>query len=88
MVRAPRYLHLPRQILWFDFEDIAICICCYVLWMVLSSWFVVPMCIGIPYAFMKVKASKPRGFLRHLLYQYGFYGLKGYPPPMTVRFEE
>lgn len=87
-VRVPRYLHLPVQILWFDMEDIAILMCCYVLWMVLSSWYVLPLVIIGPYSFMKLKATKPRGFMRHILYQYGFAKLKGYPPAMAERFEE
>jgi len=88
MAMVPRYLHLPVQVLWFDMEDIAILLVSYSLWMLFSSWYVVPVVIGFPYLFMKIKSSKPRGFLRHTLYQYGFASLKGYPPAMTERYEE
>ena len=88
MAMVPRYLHLPVQILWFDMEDIAILLASYSIWMVFSSWYVIPIVIGVPLMFMRIKSSKPRGFLQHALYQYGFASVKGYPPPMTDRFEE
>ncbi len=87
-VPVPRYLHLPIQILWFDMEDIAVFIVSYVLAMAMSSIYVLPFCIALPVLFMRVKSRRPRGFLRHLLYQYGFQKLEGYPPAMTSRFEE
>lgn len=88
MAMVPRYLHLPVQILWFDMEDISVVLVSYTLWMLLNSWYVVPVCIAVPVLFMRIKASRPRGFLRHLLYRYGFSSLKGYPPALVDRFEE
>ena len=87
-VPVPRYLHLPVQILWFDKEDVAVIMVSYVFWMILSSWYVLPIVVLLPWYFKHLKATKPRGFLRHVLYQYGFASLKGYPSPMTERFEE
>lgn len=86
--RVPRYLHLPVQILWFDMEDISIILVCYVFWMITDSWYVLPLVVLVPYLFKKVKQSKPRGFLRHMLYVYGFQKLEGYPSPQTRKFHE
>jgi len=86
--RVPRYLHLPVQILWFDVEDIAIGIVMYVFAMVIDRWWVYPAVVLVPYLFMSLKAGKPRGYLRHLLYTYGFQKLEGYPLPTVTKFEE
>jgi len=88
MARVPRYLHLPLQVLWFDTEDIAVILVCYVMWMVVSSWLIVPFVVLAPFLFMKIKATRPRGFLRHKLYRAGFSQLRGYPPPHARRFRE
>jgi hypothetical protein len=87
-VRLPRYLHLPVQLLWFDMEDLAVLGVCYLMWLLFSSWLVAPLIVVGPWLFMRIKARRPRGFLRHQLYQYGFARLAGYPPPLTGRFEE
>ena len=86
--RVPRYLHLPVQILWFDPEDIAIGFVMYVFALTIDRWFMWPLVVLVPYAFMRLKAGKPRGFLRHLLYVYGFQKLDGYPLPTVTKFEE
>ena len=87
-VRVPRYLHLPVQILWFDMEDIAIIIVSYTLWLLLDSWMLIWMVVLVPWLFRSMKADKPRGYLRHILYAYGFQKLKRYPPPQTLEFNE
>lgn len=81
-------MHLPVQILWFDVEDIAIGIVMYVFAMVIDRWWVYPLVILVPYLFMSMKEGKPRGYLRHLLYTYGFQKLEGYPLPTVTKFEE
>ena len=87
--RVPRYLHLPVQVLWFDIEDIALGILAYVVFvLVIDKWWGYPMVVLVPYAFMSLKAGKPRGYLRHLLYSYGFQKLEGYPLPTVSKFEE
>lgn len=86
--RVPRYLHLPIQILWFDVEDIAITLVAYMFWLIIDSIWILPMVGLAPYFFMKMKATKPRGWMRHMLYRSGFVKLKGYPPPLTTKYEE
>jgi len=87
-VKVPRYLHLPVQILWFDLEDIAVLIVMYVIWMLMDKFALLPIFIVAFYLFHKLKVSKPRGFLRHILYEFGFMKLDGYPTLQVVRFDE
>lgn len=87
-VRVPRYLHKPIQILWFDVEDIALIVVMYVLWLVIDRWWILPAVVLVPYWFRELKLRKPRGYLRHLLYQFGFERLRGYPPPASREFRE
>lgn len=86
--RVPRYLHLPVQILWFDMEDVGVAGASYALWLALDSWLALPIVVLVPLLFMKVKAGKPRGFLRHLLYRYGFTKMDLYPPPNVTAYHE
>jgi len=86
--RVPRYLHLPLQVLWFDMEDIGVILVMYVFWLMLDHWFGLVLLVFVPYWFKKLKESKPRGYLRHVLYRYGFQKLKAYPSPASRVFHE
>jgi hypothetical protein len=86
--RVPRYLHLPVQFLWFDLEEVGLIIVCYMLAMIVDSWYAAPFVVLVPWFFKKVKANKPRGFLRHALYAYGFQHMRGYPSPLIRSFYE
>lgn len=86
--RVPRYLHLPLQVLWFDMEDIGVILVMYVFWLMIDHWSGLVLLVLVPRLFMSVKANKPRGFLRHILYRYGFAKLKDYPSPQTRVFHE
>lgn len=85
--RIPQYLHLPLQLLWFDSEELMIIMVLYVFGLVFGGWAWAGIVIG-PYLYIQVKRKKPRGFLRHLLYQAGLYRLDGYPEPHSSRFWE
>ena len=87
-VQVPRYLHEPIRILWFDLEDLGVILLGYFFWLMLESWLVIPIAVLVPAWFIRLKRSKPRGYLGHLLYYYGFSNLKGYPPPTTREFHE
>ena len=86
--RVPRYLHLPVQILWFDMEDIGLILVTYVAWLLVDVMWLLPMVVLVPWLFRTMKAEKPRGVLRHLLYSYGFQKLDMYPSPHTREYEE
>lgn len=87
-VRVPRYLHLPQQILWFDMEDLALMGCLYFLWLLVDHWAVLVLSVLAIWQFKSLKAEKPRGFVRHILYRYGFIKVKVYPSPTVKVFKE
>lgn len=88
MVRVPRYLHEPVKIIFFDQEDIMLLGMGYVLWLLAGTIYVIPISVLVPYLLIRYKKSKPRGYLRHLLYAFGFSKMKGYPLPTTTDFHE
>jgi hypothetical protein len=45
-----------------------------------------PSVVLVPWWFRDFRLRKPRGYLRHVLYQLGFERLRGYPPPSIRRF--
>lgn len=81
-------LHLPVQILWFDLEDIAVFLVMYVLWLLIDSIYLLPAVVLVPFYLRKYKASKPRGYLQHLLFEFGLRDMPDYPPPVVSKFEE
>lgn len=86
-IKVPQYMHMPLQILWFDTGEIMVIMVLYVFGLIFGGWAWLSVIIG-PYLYIQVKRRKPRGFLRHLLYQLGFYRLDGYPSPHTNEFYE
>ncbi len=85
--KVPQYLHLPVQVLWFDMEEVMVITLLYVVAVIFGGWTWLALFVG-PFYYMQVKRRKPRGFLRHFLYQVGIYQLDGYPPPYSRRFYE
>ena len=86
-VRVPQYMHMPMQLLWFDTEEITIIVVCYIFGVVFGGYAWLFLFIG-PVFYIQVKRRKPRGFLVHQLYRFGFAHLKGYPEPQALQFYE
>ena len=86
-VRLGQYLHLPRQILWFDIVEAGMIVIFYILALVFGGFFYVLMFMG-PFFLISYKRGKPRGFFLHLLYDFGLVEIKGYPPPTALTFHE
>lgn len=85
--RFPRYLSAPFQVLWFETDELAIILMCFVLAMLFGSLFWIGLFAG-PYYYGKLKKSYPRGFLKHTLYFIGLSSLKGYPTYFEKEFSE
>lgn len=85
--RMTEYLHLPLKILWFDVNEWTIFGICYVLAMkvggvtwfsfFLAKFFIIPMA-----------RECGRGVFKHVLYEYGWIRIKGYPSSMARVFYE
>jgi hypothetical protein len=86
--RLSLLLHLQLQILWFQVEDIAVIAVSYTLWLMLDSWRWIWIVVALPWLVMTIKAEKPRGYLRHVLYGIGLQKLEHYPRPDIEVFHE
>jgi predicted membrane-bound mannosyltransferase len=83
----PQYLHRPFRIGWFESDELLLMIAMYLIAVVsyIKVFFAIPVVI---YLYKKEKARRPRGFMRHFLFNLGFIGIKGYPSAFCDRFEE
>lgn len=86
-IRVPQYLHLPLQILWFDSEEVAIIIICYLFGLIFGGYAWLTPVLG-PCLYIYVKRRNPRGYLIHTCYRLGFADLKGYPGYQAREFYE
>jgi type IV conjugative transfer system protein TraL len=87
--RIPQYLHQPVQILWWDGQEfIALWIMLiFVVIMKPPLWVWGLFLVGA-YYFSGWSADKPRGYLLHLAYKFGFVRMRGYPVPAAIKFAE
>ncbi len=86
-VRLPQYLHLPRQLLWFDIIEAGMIIVFYLLGLVFGGVFYI-LAVAGPVFLIPYKRRRPRGYFSHVLYDLGQVGIKGYPPPTAAVFHE
>lgn len=86
-LKFPQYLHRPFRITWFESDELLLMVGGYFVAIIYSLWVLaaVPLLV---YFYKKEKAKRPRGFMRHFLFNFGFIGLKGYPSAFCDRFEE
>lgn len=86
----PQYLSAPLQVLWFESDDIG---------MMFLFWFIIMVVLDLSIKFLPLvgvgawlyistKKNKPRGFFRHVLYQFGFISLRNYPAYLENIFHE
>lgn len=85
--RVPQYLHKPLQVLWFDTHDILILLFGGFIAQVLQSYLGLVI-LGLCVVLMRIKGSKPRGWVLHSIYRVGLARLKGYPLPTARTFHE
>jgi hypothetical protein len=85
--RMPVYMHLPLQVLWFDTSEVTVIIVFYLAAMIFGGvmWYL--LIIG-PYALISFTRSQARGYIKHLMYVFGWTNIVGYPNPSAMRFCE
>jgi hypothetical protein len=85
--KFPQYLSRPFQVLWFEVDELAIFLFTLTVALVYGglAWLVF---IAIQYLYTRTKRSKPRGFLKQLLYVGGFIRMKNYPEYFQQEFHE
>ncbi|EKD40831.1 MAG: hypothetical protein ACD_74C00155G0007 [uncultured bacterium] len=83
----PQYLSAPFQILWYETDELGVLMFSLVLAFMYGNFFWLGVLLA-PYFYSKTKKSKPRGFLRHILYFVGLVQFKGYPAYFDKEFRE
>lgn len=88
VVRVPKYLHLPPQVLWFDLEDIQIGAGVYFAYLMMGHWLLLLLVPVVMVGFRHLKKTQPRGFVAHYLFGFGLKRLSGYPSASARVFHE
>lgn len=83
----PQYLNSPLQVLWFEADQIAITMICFVLASVFGGWVWTVLFAG-PYVYTKAKRKYPQSFLKHMMYFSGVKTLPHYPAYFEQEFIE
>lgn len=85
--RFPQYLSRPIQVLWFETDELILCVFCLTLALLYGNimW---PVFLLTQYFYTRAKRLKSRGFLKHLLYMLGFIQMKNYPEYFQREFHE
>jgi type IV conjugative transfer system protein TraL len=85
--RFPQYLSRPIQVLWFETDELILCVFTLTLALLYGKimWLVF---LITQYFYTRTKRSKPRGFLKHLLYMFGFIQMNKYPDYFQREFHE
>ena len=85
--KFPQYLSRPFQVLWFEVDELAIFLFTLTIALVYGglAWIAF---VAIQYFYTRTKRSKPRGFLKHILYVCGFLQMKNYPGYFHQEFHE
>lgn len=83
----PQYLSAPFQILWYETDELGVLMFSLVLAFMYGNVFWLLVVLA-PYFYSKMKKSRPRGFLRHILYFAGLIKFKGYPAYFDKEFRE
>ena len=85
--RFPQYLSKPIQVLWFETDELILFVFTLTLALIYGKimWLVF---LVTQYFYTRTKRSKPRGFLKHILYMFGFIQMKKYPEYFQREFHE
>jgi len=85
--RIPQYLSAPLQVLWFEPDDLAVCIISFTIASIFKGFFWFLILAG-PFVYMRYKLKYPKSFLKHMLYFIGIKNLKHYPSIFYKNFNE
>jgi hypothetical protein len=88
MVRFPRYLNSPIQVLWGEADSFGVFCGCLVMANTCHGWIFWLSCLVGPYLYGRVKKNYPRGLIKHLFYFFCLAGFEGYPGFHERRFRE
>ena len=87
--KFPQYMSSPLEVLWWEVDQVTIAVVSFTGALLMKGgvamWAVAFL---INYLFNKAKRNKPRGFIKHILYMFGFAKLQNYPDFFEQKFHE
>lgn len=83
----PQYLSKPLQVLWFETDELILFVFTFTLALIYGK-FVWIIFLATQYFYTRTKRTKPRGFLKHVLYMLGFIKMNNYPDFFQREFHE
>ena len=84
----PAHLGSPLQVLFWETDDLMLMGMAFIVAMITDVWWAYMGIILLPMAYGRLKRSRPKGFLRHMLYYSGFVTMKHYPIFFDKDFQE
>ena len=87
--KFPQYMSSPIEVLWWEVDQVAIAVVSFTCTLLMKGGIV--MWVGIlliNYFFNAAKRNKPRGFIKHIIYMFGFAKLENYPDYFEQKFHE
>lgn len=87
--KFPQYMSLPIEVLWWEMDQVIIA--ALTLGGALLSrggWIIWTIALLLNYFYSKMKANRPRGFIKHVLYVLGFVKMQCYPEYFEQKFIE
>lgn len=84
----PSYLGAPLQVLFWETDDLLLMMGAFIISMITDEWWAYASIIALPMIYGRFKKTRPKGFLRHMLYYSGFINMKGYPIYFDKDFQE
>jgi type IV conjugative transfer system protein TraL len=85
--KFPQYLSKPFQVLWFEMDELVLCLFFLTLALLYGKLMWVVFLVS-QYFYTKTKRSQARGFLKHVLYVFGLIKMKNYPDYFQQEFHE
>jgi type IV conjugative transfer system protein TraL len=85
--KFPQYLSKPFQVLWFEVDELVLCLFFLTLALLYGKLMWVVFLVS-QYFYTKTKRSQARGFLKHVLYVFGLIKMKNYPDYFQQEFHE
>jgi type IV conjugative transfer system protein TraL len=87
--KFPQYMSSPIEVLWWEVDQVAIAVVSFTGTLLMKGGIV--MWVGvllINYFYNAAKRGKPRGFIKHIIYMFGFAKLENYPDYFEQKFHE
>lgn len=85
----PQYMSLPIEVLWWEMDQVIIAaLSMGGALLSRGGWMVWVIALLLNYFYAKLKAHRPRGFIKHVLYVLGFVRMQSYPDYFAQQFSE